>query len=180
MTAKRVLSVAALLALLLGAVDRAAAQGIPATQPTFIPGGPVPSFRGPFPGFKFGPINLPSTVHGRNPTVIYGVASANGIVTPAAYLGNNLGATLDSTYQQIVSSNATLTLSQNVGQFGQFGNLGSLGGVAGGQLGQQQGGQLGQQLGGQLGQMGGVGGKLGAGGGAVGVLGAFGSRDYGI
>jgi hypothetical protein len=198
MSAKGTLATLVLVAAALTAVPgHVTAQGIPTTQPKFSPGGPG-TFRGPFPGFQQRP---PAGATSTNPalptvTVIPGVASASGVVTPAVYLGNNLGTTLDSTYQSIVQMNSVQTLSQNQGQFGQFGNLGSLGGALGGVKGALGGGALGGALGGgalgalgalgggalgggALGALGGAGGKFGAGG-AVGALGAFGSRYYGI
>jgi hypothetical protein len=186
MSTKRLSLVAALAALALASTGlRASAQGVPVTQPKFVPGGNS-TFRGPFPGFNLQPPGGAVATQSRTPTVFPGVASANGIVTPASYLGNNLGQTMDQTYQLIVQTNALQTVTQNQGQFGQFGNLGSSGML--GQLGQlgQLGstGQLGTSgalgaLGGQLGLLGGVGGKVGSGG-AVGLLGAFGSRYYGF
>jgi hypothetical protein len=199
MSAKRLLFALALVAAALTlAPDWAAAQGIPTTTPKFTPGGNG-TFRGPFPGFNQKP---PAGASATNPalptvTVIPGVASAGGVVTPANYLGNNLGSTMDSTYQTIVQMNSLQTLQQNQGQFGQFGNLGSLGGVLGGALGALGGakgalgggalgalgalggGALGALGGGALGILGGAGGKFGAGG-ALGALGAFGSRYYGL
>jgi hypothetical protein len=159
------------------AAGQASAQGGVVLQPNFVGGG-TSTYRGPFPGFKYSQVPLPNRIQTAQPTAIYSVNQPGGVITPSAYLGNNLGASLSQTYQTIVQTNSILSLSSNSGQFGNFGNLGSQG-VQGGQAGQVgNAGNIGGLLGG-IGGAAGVGGKGGAGG-AVGAVGALGSRYYGI
>jgi hypothetical protein len=137
-------------------------------------------YRGPFPGFASSSRPIATNINPASPaTVLYSVSGFGGIVTPASYLGSNLGLQLNTTYQGIVTSNAVLSLQSNSGQFGNFGNLGSQG-AQGGQVGQVgQAGVQGGVAGNIGGGVGGVGGKIGAGG-AIGAIGALGSRYYGI
>ena len=173
MTMKHLVVALASIVAVAAASERATAQVV--TSPKFSSG--TSGFRGPFPGTLNTPKPLATNIQGASPTVIYSVSGANGIVTPASYLGSNLGQTQNTTYQAIVASNAISSLSSNQGQQGNFGNLGSQG-VQGGQVGQV--GQVGVAgaagavgVAGNIGN-GGVGGKLGGAGGAIGAIGALG------
>lgn len=174
MTVKHLIVALAAIVAMAAANDRADAQVV--VSPKFTSQG-AGGYRGPFPGFLNAPKALPTNIQQAAPTVIYSVSGVGGIVTPASYLGSNLGLSQNTTYQAIVSSNSISSLTSNQGQQGNFGNLGSQGSI--GQIG--QGGQLGQiGQGGSIGISGGIGGKGGGAGGGVGIIGSLGSRYYGI